>query len=140
MELTQEEKAALVLEASKGVKGATAREREFETMKRVVQLTSLTRDVSLPMQLLSAEPFVARVVSVVLEESSTRYVIKMANKDGEEEMIRTMRTDNELGEKIADMLNKAVGKRCVIYKVYDEIKGTNSKKVRVALYVEPLGD
>lgn len=140
MELTQEEKASLVLKASENVEGATAREREFETMKRVAQLTSLTRDVSLPMQLLSAEPFVARVVSVVLEESSTRYVIKMANKDGEEEMIRTMRTDNELGEKIADMLNKAVGKRCVIYKVYDEMKGTNGKKVRVALYVEPLSD
>lgn len=140
MELTQEEKASLVLKASENVEGATTREREFETMKRVAQLTSLTRDVSLPMQLLSAEPFVARVVSVVLEESSTRYVIKMANKDGEEEMIRTMRTDNELGEKIADMLNKAVGKRCVIYKVYDEMKGTNGKKVRVALYVEPLSD
>lgn len=140
MELTQEEKANLILKASEGLDCETTRELEFKTMERVIRLSNLTRDVSLPMQLLSAEPFVARVVSVVLEESSTRYVIKMANKDGEEEMIRTMRTDNELGEKIADMLNKAVGKRCVIYKVYDEMKGTNGKKVRVALYVEPLGD
>ena len=140
MEMTQNEKASLVMKAAEGVDCATEREQEFETMKRLARLTSLTREGSLPMQLLVSEPFVAHVVSVSLEGSSTRYVIKMANKNGEEETIRTMRTDNELGEKIATMLNDAVGKRCVVYKVYEDMKGSGGKKVRVALYVEPLGD
>lgn len=140
MEMNQEEKTSLVLNAARGVDEKTAREREFEVMKRLVHLTTLTREGSLPMQLLSAEPFVARVVGVELEETSTRYIVKLANKNGEEETIRTMRTDNELCEKIANMLNSAVGKRCVIYKVYEEMKGAAGKKARVALYVDPLSE
>lgn len=133
------EKRRLVLDALKSVpQDASRDEREYLAMVQAEELLSMTNDASLPMRLFEADRFVARVARVDYEESSTRYILTLADRNGAVETIRTDRTDRQFCEQIKAMVKASIGKVCLVYKVYEEMKNQEGRKVRIALYVRPL--
>lgn len=90
--------------------------------------------------LAAGKPFPATILGGRKEQSSTRVVVRIRNKDGEEEEIRTDRTDTPEGLAMANIVKGLVGHRVLIWKELEEMGGgSNGRKVRILRHVEDLG-
>lgn len=90
--------------------------------------------------LAAGKPFPATILGGRKEQTSTRVVVRIRNKDGEEEEIRTDRTDTPEGLAMANIVKGLVGHRVLIWKELEEMGGgTNGRKVRILRHVEDLG-
>jgi hypothetical protein len=93
----------------------------------------------------SAKKFVATVMSVEIEESSTRGLIGLQSKPSEFnpdgiEHARTERTDSADGAALVGRLQGMVGHRVLAFVAIDDIgKGPTARKMRVLVHVEDLG-
>ncbi len=139
--MEQNIKESLVIEAMKGLPESLPQEqREFEAMKRACEMLAMLNPGSLPMKALEADVFVAHVDRIDYEQTSTRYVLTLSDRAGASETIRTLRTDGRWRIPVESMLKEAVGRLCVIYKVYEEMKNRAGQKTRVALYLRPVDE
>lgn len=81
--------------------------------------------------------FTATVEAVELEQSSTRLVVSVRTRAGEDlEQLRTDRTDTPFGQVMADRARALAGRRVLVHKVLED--AGRDKKVRVLAWLEPL--
>lgn len=89
----------------------------------------------------TAQPFVADLVDVTIEASSTRAVLTLSSTtaDSEDglEQIRTDRTDQPDGRRTAEQARLMVGRRVLVFKVMEAIDA--QKKVRVCVHLVDIG-
>lgn len=95
-------------------------------------------------RVLEAERFVAVLLGVKIEATSTRAVLRLAVEPGANapegiESIRTDRTDNRDGARMARRAQGLVGHRVVVFKAMEEMSGRTDRKVRVAAHLVDLG-
>lgn len=93
-------------------------------------------------RVLDAHAFVAELLAVDLEETSTRAVLKLrtapeAPDDDGVEWIRTDRTDTDYGARIASRARDLIHHRVVIHKVLEDIG--SQRQVRVCVWLTDLG-
>ena len=86
----------------------------------------------------SEKPFPATILGGRKEVSSTRVVVRFNNKDGEQEEIRTDRTDGPEGLAMANIVRGLVGHKVLIWKEIEEYNGGKGK-VRVLRHIEDWG-
>jgi hypothetical protein len=94
-------------------------------------------------QVAASKTFVATVVKVTREPSSTRGIVTLRTTPNEHhpdgiETARTERTDNPIGRSMARRLVKLVGHRVLLW-VEVETIGNGSRKSRVIRHVEDMG-
>lgn len=87
----------------------------------------------------------AQITGVEFEEPSRRYIVSftvVGGETGEIETVRTDRVDGRYGEVVERMLgrDKAAlkGKRAVIYKTSEEMRGAPGRTVRIAPFIDIL--
>lgn len=81
--------------------------------------------------------FTATVETVDLEESSTRLLVSVRTRAGEDiEQLRTDRTDTAFGRIMADRARGLVGRRVLVHKFLEDAGA--DRKVRVLAWIEPL--
>lgn len=87
------------------------------------------------------KPFPAVILGGSKEQSSTRVVVRFTNKDGEQETIRTDRTDSPEGLAMSNIVRGLVGHKVLIWKEIEISGGSgpNAKKFRVLRHIEDLG-
>lgn len=85
----------------------------------------------------AAKTFVAKLVDVTVEESSTRGVLHLRTISGDPELpIRTDRGDTPEGKHMIDKAQQLVGHKVVIYK---ELESGNSRRHRTLVNLVDLG-
>jgi hypothetical protein len=94
-------------------------------------------------QVTNSKTFVATIVKVTKENSSTRGVVTLRTTPNEHhpdgiETARTERTDNPIGRSMARRLVKLVGHRALLW-VEVEAIANGSRKSRVIRHVEDMG-
>jgi hypothetical protein len=89
----------------------------------------------------AGKPFPATILGGKKEASSTRVVVRFANKDGETEEIRTDRTDSPEGLAMSNIVRGLVGHKVLIWKELEDsgASGPAAKRYRVLRHIEDLG-
>ena len=89
----------------------------------------------------AGKPFPAVIVGGRIEASSTRLIVKIRNKDGEEEELRTDRTDSPEGQAMSNIVRSLKGHKVLIWKEIEEFTDSKNqlRKVRVLRHIEDLG-
>lgn len=100
---------------------------------------------SLAMRTLAAIPITATIEVIALEESSQRLLVtfrpdRVREGYGPTETIRTDRTDGWRGESVRKLWSGLAGHHVRIYKLTEETGNPQHPKVRVAPFVEVIGD
>lgn len=100
---------------------------------------------SLAMRTLAAIPINATIEEITLEESSKRYLVTFRpdfQREGYEptETIRTDRTDGWRGDSVRKMWSSLAGRHVRLYKLSEETGNPQHPKVRIAPFVEIIGD
>lgn len=118
---------------------------DMAVTKLALRVREQVAENSLAMRTLAAIPILATVESVTLEESSKRLLVTFRpdhQKDGYEptETIRTDRTDGWRGESVKRLWSGIEGHHVLIYKGLEDTNNPQHPKVRVAPYVEVVGD
>jgi hypothetical protein len=86
------------------------------------------------------KPFPAVIIGGRREASSTRIIVKLRNKDGAEEEIRTDRTDTPEGLAMSNIVRSLKGHKVLVWKEIETFNsGGKALKVRVLRHVEDLG-
>lgn len=147
------EKAQLVMGALAAIGPQPAKQGIDATCFRVCKTLAgaaadLTRRDSPAMRMLGAERIYAQITSVDFEASSSRFVIGFApilagGYLGEEQAVRTDRTDGFWGSMVRGMLKDGdpsflVGRRAFIFKTNDEMSGKAGRSIRVAPFISIL--
>src|SRR5207253_1489873 len=91
-------------------------------------------------RVLAASRFVAVIRGVAVEDSSTRGLVKLETRKGDEvdtETIRTERTDGPEGRAMVDRLRPLIGHRVLVFKEVED--GGRDRKYRLLVHVVDLG-
>ena len=142
------ENADIVAIAVQGVPGTAFQTRQVADMavtNMALRIRSQIAESSLAMRTLAAIPIMATVEDVRLEESSKRLLVTFRPdrvREGFEqtEIIRTDRTDGWRGESVRKMWGGVKGRHVRLYKLTEPTDNPERPKVRVAPYVEVIGD
>ena len=86
----------------------------------------------------AGKPFPVTILGGRTEHSSTRVIVLFRNKDGENEEIRTDRTDGPEGTAMSNIVRALVGHKVLLWKEVETYNGGQGK-VRVIRHVEDLG-
>lgn len=115
---------------------------ECELASEVLKISRAKGEKSLAMLVQSSIKITVKVLSVVLEESSKRYVItfRQLGKDSDE-TIRSERTDGRRGKDVMQLWGRDLKNHiCILFKHNEESKDpSKSAGFRVAPYVIDLG-
>lgn len=140
--------AEIVALAVQGVPGTAFQTRQVADMavtNMALRIRNQVADGSLAMRTLEAVPILATIEEIALEESSKRYLVTFRPdrvREGYEptETIRTDRTDGWRGDSVRKMWAGLTGRHVRLYKLAEPTGNPEHPKVRVAPYVEVIGD
>ena len=131
---------------SAGPVGASKAEWNALVAEQAVSIAVMLGDNSSVSQALSkfanaGKPFPAVILGGRKEASSTRVVVRFRNKDGDEEEIRTDRTDSPEGLAMGNIVRGLVGHKVMIWKELEDSgsSGPTAKRYRVLRHIEDLG-
>lgn len=145
MDTTTRTQVILAAVGAAGPKGQDAAEWNARVRDNAVSIAVMLGENSSVSQALdkflaSGKPFLATILGGKREQSSTRIIVRFANRDGEEETIRTDRTDTPEGLAMANIVKGLVGHRVLLWKEMEDMGGgAQGRKVRVLRHVEDLG-
>lgn len=115
---------------------------ECELASEVLKISRAKGEKSLAMLVQSSIKITVKVLSVVLEEFSKRYVITFRQLGGDsDETIRSERTDGRRGKEVMQLWGRDLKDHiCILFKHNEESKDSSkSGGYRVAPYVIDLG-
>lgn len=143
MEANEEIVCAAVQSLGDKLYGLPPAEASQRVCERALLIRRQSDERSLAMRALKATPIPARVVSVELEEKTSRYLVTFValKGDGEAEHIRSDRTDGPLGPVVKRLWGSPLnGHRAIIYKLNEPGRDPSaSNGYRVAPWVIDLG-
>lgn len=116
--------------------------RNVELASEVLKISRAKGEKSLAMLVQSSIKITVKVLSVVLEESSKRYVITFRQIGGDsDETIRSERTDGRRGKDVMQLWGRDLKNHiCILFKHNEESKDpSKSGGFRVAPFVIDLG-
>ena len=135
----------LIVEAAKIVGDkpySTRGEWELAVARGVARLRYLMNPNSVPSRIVDSVVLHVRILDVMYEESSTRFVVTFrelrASPDSKLERIRSDRTDGPNGKAVRDMWEGTAGHVARLYKYLDSTGDPDKPSVRVAPLVEIL--
>ena len=146
----EESKESPTLAAIAGAYSASASHYEitttFDVCRRLSRIAiPITRPDSPLVRMWDAVRLYVEIKDVKYEESSHRYIVSfivVGSETGEVESIRTDRVDGRYGKMVEEMLgnDKAAltGKKAVIYKVNEEMRGAPGRTVRITPFIDVL--
>ncbi|CAL9673290.1 hypothetical protein SUDANB176_07573 (plasmid) [Streptomyces sp. enrichment culture] len=107
---------------------------------RAVHLYTLADTVGQDLQRLdAAKQFTATLLSVRVEETSTRGVLVVRNTSGELEQLRTDRGDSEAGRAMIERARALLGHRLRVYRVNEQMAGNPKMQVRTVVHLTDYG-
>ena len=131
---------------SAGPVGGSKAEWNALVAEQAVSIAVMLGDNSSVSQALSkfanaGKPFPAVILGGRKEASSTRVVVRFRNKDGDDEEIRTDRTDSPEGLAMGNIVRGLVGHKVLIWKELEDSGGSGpaAKRYRVLRHIEDLG-
>lgn len=138
----------IVALAVRDVPGTAFQARQVADMavtNMALRIRAQINEHSLAMRTLSAVPITATIREIELEESSQRLLVTYAPdfvREGYEptETIRTDRADGWRGESVKKLWSGLKGRHVRLYKLAEPTNNPQHPKVRVAPYVEVIGD
>lgn len=131
--------------ASAGPVGGDEAEWNARVQDQVVNIAVMLSDTSPVSQALenfaaTGKPFPATIIGGRVEKTSTRLIVKLRNKDGEVESIRTDRTDTPTGLAMGNKVRSLVDHRVLVWKQIEMFgSGSTQQKVRILRHVVDLG-
>lgn len=104
-------------------------------------LAPRSREMVTAARMLTASFFVAEIVDVRIEESSTRGVVTLKSDSGDNdtEELRTDRTDTPQGRSMVKLCTELKGCRCAVWKAFEPTGNKAKPNVRVLAHVSALG-
>ena len=140
--------AEIIAHAVREVPGTAFQTRQVADMavtNMALRIRSQLSEGSLAMRTLDSVPILATIEEVKLEESSKRLLVTFRPdhvREGYEptETIRTDRTDGWRGESVRKLWSRLEGHHVRLYKRTEPTGNPDHPKVRVAPYVEVIGD
>jgi hypothetical protein len=107
---------------------------------RAVHLYTLADTVGQDLQRLdAAKQFTATLLSVRVEDTSTRGLLVVRNTSGELEHLRTDRGDTEAGRAMIERARALVGHRLRVYRVNEQMAGNAKMQVRTVVHLTDYG-
>lgn len=107
---------------------------------RAIHLYTLADTVGQDLQRLdAAKQFTATLLSLRLEDTSTRGVLVVRNTSGELEQLRTDRGDSDAGRAMIERARALVGHRLRVYRVNEQMAGNPKMQVRTVVHLTDYG-
>lgn len=143
--MSNEEIVALAIRDVPGTAFQTRQVADMAVTNMALRIRAQTDEHGLAMRTLAAVPITATIREIELEESSRRFLVTYAPdfvREGHEETetIRSDRTDGWRGESVRKLWSGLKGRHVRLYKLMEATNNPQHPKVRVAPYVEVIGD
>ncbi|MFD8978426.1 hypothetical protein [Streptomyces sp. NPDC059564] len=111
-----------------------------QVLARAVHLYTLADTVGLDLARLdAAKQFTATLLSVLVEDTSTRGVLLLRNTSGELERLRTDRGDSEAGRAMIERARGLVGHRLRVYRLNEQMASNAKLQVRTVVHLTDHG-
>ncbi|MEU5523650.1 hypothetical protein ABZ759_24080 [Streptomyces sp. NPDC047860] len=107
---------------------------------RAIHLYTLADTVGQDLQRLdAAKQFTSTLLSVSVEDTSTRGLLVVRNTSGELEHLRTDRGDTEVGRAMVERARALLGHRLRVYRVNEQMAGNPKMQVRTVVHLADYG-